>query len=74
MTIIFNKKKPFVEGVCLNKLTSKIRTPFYVYSQKCIADNYNKISKSLNANIKYDIISKKLELYPTTGKFDFIVS
>ena len=30
--------------------------------------------KSLNANFKYDIINKKLELYPTTGKFDFIIS
>ena len=30
--------------------------------------------KSLNANFKYDISNKKLELYPTTGKFDFIIS
>ena len=30
--------------------------------------------KSLNANFKYDIFNKKLELYPTTGKFDFIIS
>jgi len=30
--------------------------------------------KSLNANFKYDITQKKLELYPTTGKFDFIIS
>ena len=30
--------------------------------------------KSINANFKYDIIKKKLELYPTTGKFDFIIS
>ena len=30
--------------------------------------------KSLSANFKYDITSKKLELYPTTGKFDFIIS
>ncbi len=30
--------------------------------------------KSLNANFKYDIIKKKLELYPTSGKFDFIIS
>jgi hypothetical protein len=30
--------------------------------------------KSLNANFKFDIIDKKLELYPTTGKFDFIIS
>ena len=30
--------------------------------------------KSLNANFKFDIIEKKLELYPPTGKFDFIIS
>ena len=30
--------------------------------------------KNLNANFKYDIFNKKLELYSTTGKFDFIIS
>ena len=30
--------------------------------------------KSLNANFKYDISNKKLELYPSNGKFDFIIS
>ena len=30
--------------------------------------------KSLNANFKFDIIKKKLELYPSNGKFDFIIS
>jgi hypothetical protein len=30
--------------------------------------------KSLNANFKFDILEKKLELYPTEGKFDFIIS
>ena len=30
--------------------------------------------KSLNANFKYDILEKKLELYSTNGKFDFIIS
>ena len=30
--------------------------------------------KSLNANFKFDIIEKKLELYPVNGKFDFIIS
>ena len=30
--------------------------------------------KSLNANFKFDIIEKKLELYSTSGKFDFIIS
>jgi hypothetical protein len=27
-----------------------------------------------NANFKYDLHKKKLELYPTNGKFDFIIS
>ena len=43
MTIFYKNNKPFVEGVCLNKLTETIETPFYVYSQKSIIDSYNKI-------------------------------
>ena len=30
--------------------------------------------KSLRANFKFDIIEKKLEIYPVNGKFDFIIS
>ena len=30
--------------------------------------------KSLKANFKFDIIEKKLEVYPVNGKFDFIIS
>ena len=30
--------------------------------------------KNLKANFKFDIIEKKLELYPVNGKFDFIIS
>ena len=30
--------------------------------------------KSLRANFKFDIIEKKLEVYPVNGKFDFIIS
>ena len=30
--------------------------------------------KSLNANFKFDIDERKLELYPLNGKFDFIIS
>ena len=30
--------------------------------------------KSLKANFKFDIVEKKLELYPVNGKFDFIIS
>ena len=30
--------------------------------------------KSLSVNFKFDIVKKKLELYPKNGKFDFIIS
>ena len=30
--------------------------------------------KSLRANFKFDIIEKKLEIYPVNGKFEFIIS
>src|SRR6056300_453352 len=30
--------------------------------------------KSLQANFKFDIAKRKLELYPSNGKFDFIIS
>ena len=30
--------------------------------------------KSLRANFKFDIVEKKLEIYPVNGKFDFIIS
>ena len=30
--------------------------------------------KSLNVNFKFDIVEKKLEIYPSNGKFDFIIS
>ena len=30
--------------------------------------------KSLNANFKFDINEKRLELYPKNGEFDFIIS
>ena len=30
--------------------------------------------KNLDANFKFDIAKKKLELYPKNGKFDFIIS
>ena len=30
--------------------------------------------KNINANFKFDINSKKLELYPSNGKLDFIIS
>ncbi len=31
-------------------------------------------TKSLKANLKFNIFDRKLELYPVSGKFDFIIS
>tara|TARA_B100000029_G_scaffold194903_1_gene192972 strand:- start:1005 stop:2249 length:1245 start_codon:yes stop_codon:yes gene_type:complete len=55
MTIRFKKNEPFIEGVSLVKLTKKIETPFYIYSQKKITDAYNKIKKNINVEIFYAI-------------------
>tara|TARA_B100000579_G_scaffold430461_1_gene443909 strand:- start:5866 stop:7110 length:1245 start_codon:yes stop_codon:yes gene_type:complete len=55
MTIKFKKNEPFVEGVSLLKITSKIETPFYIYSQKTIKDAYDKIKRNINAEIFYAI-------------------
>ena len=55
MTLFFKNGKPFVEGVCLNDLTTTIETPFYIYSQKSIIDAYNNIKKSLNTEIFFSI-------------------
>ena len=55
MAIFFKNEKPFVEGVCLNELTSSIETPFYIYSQKSIIEAYHKIKTSLNTEIFFSI-------------------
>ena len=55
MTIFFKNDKPFVEGVCLDELTTNIETPFYIYSQKCIINSYNNLKKHLNAEIFFSI-------------------
>ena len=55
MTIKFKKNEPFVEGVSLLKITSKVETPFYIYSQKTIKDAYDKVKKNINAEIFYAI-------------------
>ena len=55
MTIIFKNKKPFIEGVCLNEITSTIETPFYIYSQQSIMNAYNKIKNSLDIEIFFSV-------------------
>ena len=48
------------------------------FGYKLLEDNKTLVMisavKSLKVNFKYDIVEKKLDLYPTNGKFDFIIS
>ena len=46
MIISFKKDKPFIEGVCLDELTTTLATPFYLYSQKSNTDAYKKLKDS----------------------------
>ena len=56
MIILFKNDKPFIEGVCLDELTTTVETPFYLYSQKSITDAYNKLKRdSLNAKIFFSV-------------------
>ena len=55
MPIIFKNKKPFIEGVGLNEITSAIETPFYIYSQQSIMNAYNKIKNSLDIEIFFSV-------------------
>ncbi len=55
MIISFKNDKPFVEGVCLDELTTAIETPFYLYSQKSITDAFKKLKDSLNAKIFFSV-------------------
>ena len=55
MIILFKNEKPFIEGVCLDELTTTMETPFYVYSQKSITDAYEKLKKSINAKIFFSV-------------------
>ena len=55
MSIFFKKEKPFIEDINLNKIIKKIDTPFYIYSQKIIIDNYKKLKLSLDSEIFFSV-------------------
>ena len=55
MIILFKNDKPFIEGVCLDELTTTVETPFYLYSQKSITDAYKKLKDSLNTKIFFSV-------------------
>ena len=56
MIILFKNEKPFIEGVCLDELTTTVETPFYVYSQKSITEAYEKLKNSINAKIFFNCL------------------
>ena len=55
MGLYFKDNKPFIEDQNLLELTSKVSTPFYIYSQKSIEENYNKLKRSLKREIFYSV-------------------
>ena len=55
MGLYFKDNKPFIEDQNLLELTSKVSTPFYIYSQKSIQENYNKLKRSLKREIFYSV-------------------
>ena len=55
MHIQFRNNKPFFEGVSINKILQKHKTPFYIYSQKNIEQSYSDLKKNLNSEIFYSI-------------------
>ena len=55
MTVIFKNEVPYIEGINLNELVKLVPTPFYVYSQKSIAEAYFEIQNKLKKKIFYSI-------------------
>ena len=55
MGLYFKDHKPFIEGQNILELTSKVPTPFYIYSQKVIQENYNKLKTNLKREIFYSV-------------------
>ncbi len=71
--IRYKNNKLFIENVSVNQLASKLKTPFYLYSEGNIVENYNSFSNSFkkskplvcfsvkaNSNIQILKILKKL--------------
>jgi len=55
MRIIFNKDKPFFEGVNIEDIISSVKTPFYLYSQTNIENTYKELKNALNSEIFYAV-------------------
>ena len=55
MGLIFKNGIPYIEEQNLKDLTQSIKTPFYIYSQKIISEEYLKLKKILKKNIYFSV-------------------
>ena len=55
MDIKFYEGRPFFEGICIDDIINSQDTPFYLYSQNNIEDNYLRLRKSLKSEIFYAV-------------------
>ncbi len=51
----YKNNQPYIEGVAVNDIIKSYKTPFYVYSQKAITENYIRLKNNLNADIFYAV-------------------
>ena len=77
MTITYLNNIPYLEEQNLNDLIKKIQTPFYLYSQNKITDNYKKLKKSLDSEIYFSVKSNSNQaiishLYSLGAGFDVV--
>ena len=52
--IRYKNNKLFIENVSVNQLASKLKTPFYLYSEGNIVENYNSFSNSFKKSNEID--------------------
>ena len=57
MSLVFIKDIPYIEELNVFELSKKVPTPFYIYSQKNIIDNYNYLKSTLKKSIYFSIKS-----------------
>ena len=58
--IRYKNNKLFIENVSVNQLASKLKTPFYLYSEGNIVENYN-IPLIKKDNFKFSSDINKIE-------------
>ena len=57
MSLVFIKDIPCIEELNVFDLSKKVPTPFYIYSQKNIIDNYNYLKSTLKKDIYFSKVN-----------------